>query len=355
MDDKGLTNYGGLLQFSEDDALLAAGVAGDVLVLNRQGEMLLRLAGRAERNHIPHVWCVAISRQAGQVAAGHRDGTVCVWSIPDGRLIAQRRLASGIIRGIAFAGLRERPARRLLKTHASAFDAVLVITLGDQVALVRGRDLEVYGVMPAEIWPGFLREFATLAADRSGEYVVGGRDDGNVHVWRRTGDGYKQIAMVQCHQWVTRVLVHVESTGPDEGTYVYAAAAADKVLPTQPQSPMSEITSWKFSPDGTYHRDATSLTHEVTDIALGRDRRIVLCSSRLRRPLFRYEKPPKYGLVSSHEHLRAAGSHAGYLERFTDGVLSVAVTADFAIAFARDDTGRVARICPTGSRTAGGS
>jgi hypothetical protein len=118
MDDKGLTNYGGLLQFSEDDALLAAGVAGDVLVLDRQRETLLRLAGRAERNPVPHVWCVAGSRQAGQVAAGHRDGTVCVWSLAGGQLVAQRRLASGIIGGIAFAGLRERAAGRLLKTYA---------------------------------------------------------------------------------------------------------------------------------------------------------------------------------------------------------------------------------------------
>lgn len=347
MDDKGLTNYGGLLQFSEDDALLAAGVAGDVLVLNRQGEMLLRLEGRAERNHVPHVWCVAISRQAGQVAAGHRDGTVCVWSLADGQLLAQRRLDTGTIGGIAFAGLRERAARRLLKTRAPAFGAVLVITLGGQVALVRARDLGVLGVMPGEIRPSYIPDFATVAADRGGEYVAGGRDNGDVHVWRRTGDGYEQIAMVQCHRRVTRVLLHAEQSGPDEGIYVYAAAHTDKPVPMwPPDHRASEISSWKFSPDGTYARDATSLTWEVTDIALGRDRRTVLCSCRLSQPLFRYEKPPKYGLVSSHEHLRAAGSPAGYFERFTDGVLSVAVTADLAIAFARDDTGRVTRIRP---------
>jgi WD domain, G-beta repeat len=350
MDDKGLTNYGGLLQFSEDDALLAAGVAGDVLVLNRQGKTLLRLAGRAERNHVPHVWCVAISRQAGQVAAGHRDGTVCVWSLTDGRLVAQRQLASRIVGGIVFAGLRERAPRRLLKARAPAFDAVLAITLGDRVALARARDLEVLEVMPGEIPPIVMRDFATIAADRGGTYVAAGRDNGDVHVWRRTGDGYEQIAIVQClHLWVTRVLLHVEPAGPDEGVYVYAAAHTDKPLPFEPSHPASEISSWKFAPDGTYARVATSLTREVTDIALGRDRRIVLCAHRMSRPLFRYEKPPRYGLVSTHEHLRAADSDVHYLAPFTDGVLSVAVTTDLAVAFARDDTGRITQISPQGA------
>jgi hypothetical protein len=87
--------------------------------------------------------------------------------------------------------------------------------------------------MPGEIRPSFIPDFATVAADRSGEYVAGGRDNGDVHVWRRTGDGYEQIAMVQCHQWVTRVLLHVESAGPDEGIYVYAAARTDKPRPMQ--------------------------------------------------------------------------------------------------------------------------
>ena len=348
MDDKGLTNYGGLLQFTEDDALLAAaGAAGEVLVLNRRGETLLRLSGRAERNHVPHVWCVAISRQAGQLAAGHRDGTVCVWSLADGQLVAQRRLTSGIIGGIAFAGLRERAARRLLKRPAAAFDGVLVIALGDRVALVRARDLEVLGVMPGEVRPSFTPDFATVAADPSGAYVAGGRDNGDVHVWRRAGDVYEQIAMVQClGKWVTRVLLHVEPTGPDEGTYLYAAAHSDKPLPLEPSGPASEITSWKFSPDGTYAQVTASLTRRITDIALGQDRGVVLYSCRMDRPLFRYEKPPRYGLVGTHEHLRTAGSTVSYLARFTDGVLSVAVTADLAVAFARDDTGQVTRIRP---------
>jgi WD40 repeat protein len=350
MDDKGLTNYGGLLQFSEDDALLAAGVAGDVLVLDRQGEILLRLAGKAERNRVLHVWCVAISRRAGQVAAGHRDGTVCVWSLAGGQLLAQRRFASGTIGGMAFAGHRERVVRRLLKSPSPAFDAVLVITLGDRVALVRARDLEVLGVMPGEITPSFTPDFATVAADRSGEWVAGGRDNGDVHVWRRAGDGYEQTAVVQCHPWVTRVLLHVESAGSDQGVYVYAAAHSDEPGPFSSEGPASEISSWKFSPDGTYAHIATSVTPEVTDIALGRDRRVVLYSCRMSRPIFRREKPPKYGLVTSREHLRAADSDAYFYKRFTDGVLSVAVTADLTVAFARDDTGQVTRICPPVSR-----
>ena len=263
-----------------------------------------------------------------------------------GRLVAQRRLAPDIIRGVAFAGRRERTARRLLKTHAPASDAVLVITLGDQVALVRACDLEVLGAMPCETWRIVMRDFATVAADPSREYVAGGRDDGRVHVWRRAGDTYQEIALLHLGQWVTRVLLHVESAGPDEGIYVYVAADTDKPLPIQSSDRASEISSWKFSTDGTYAQVATSLTRKVTDIALGRDRRIVLCSRRMDRPRLRHQKPPRYGLVNTHEHLRVDGSHVNYFEQFTDGVLSVAVTADLAVAFARDDTGKVTRIRP---------
>ena len=85
-----IADQAGLLQFTEDDAFLAAALGTEVLVLDPHGKVVSRLARKHDRDRPPKAGSVAISRQAGMVAAGYSDGTMCVWSLDEGTLIAQR-------------------------------------------------------------------------------------------------------------------------------------------------------------------------------------------------------------------------------------------------------------------------
>jgi hypothetical protein len=257
-----------------------------------------------------------------------------------------------MIEGIALATIANDTAvtDRKRARRTSGPGPYIFFTARHQAAFIRARDLHIVGALPSDTLPsGYDPDFTTIAADPAGDYVAAGRDIGDLYVWKRVGLRYETIAVLKCDGRVIRVLLHVPPTRNDQAFYVYAAAHSNRPISTAGGDNCCDILSWRFPGNAPAVHIATTPSNDETDIALGSDRQIVLSAHRSRSPLSRYTKPPMYGMVRSHQHERGrprTGYWTGYYEEFTDGVLSVAVTRDRMVAFARDDAGGVTRIEP---------
>ena len=102
-----IPNNGGLLHFSEDDALLAAARGAEVVIMDRLGMTKLRMSRSPSRNGQARVQSVAISDRAGLVAAGYSDDALCVWSLTNCQHTAQREITDSKIEGVSIGILSE--------------------------------------------------------------------------------------------------------------------------------------------------------------------------------------------------------------------------------------------------------
>jgi WD40 repeat protein len=294
-----IADHAGLLQFTEDDTFLAAALGTEVLVLDPRGKVVSRLTRRRDRDRPPKAGSVAISRQAGMVAAGYSDGTICVWSLDEGKLTAQRSLTQCGIDGLAFAVISGDRAseRRRRASRPSRPEPYIFFTACHQPAMVLARDLRLPRALPCDTDP--LHELffvTTVAAAPNGDYLAAGRDNGDVLVWKREGSGYERIAVLRYSGRVIRVLLHIPPSRHDEGVYLYVAAESDKQLSQREGDQACEISSWRFGPAAPHALIATTSTHDVSDIAVGRYRRTVISSHETRLPVDRYRRPPCTGL-----------------------------------------------------------
>ena len=236
--------------------------------------------------------------------------------------------------------------RRRWTNRPSRPEPYIFFTACHQPAMVLARDLRLPTALPCDTDP--LHElffFTTVAAAPNGDYLAAGRDNGDVLVWERQGRRYERVSVLRCNRRIIRVLLHVPPSRDDQGFYLYVAAESENQLFQREGDQACEISSWRFPAGAPSALIAKTPTHDVSDIALGRYRRTVVSSHETRLPVDRYLRPAMYGLVSSHEHERGAGPHAAYYERFPHGVLSVAVTSDLSVAFART-ADRITRVEP---------
>jgi WD40 repeat protein len=168
-----------LLQISEDSKFVACAAGYEAVILNIRGDEVTGLRQKLSAKSQPaRSWSVAISAEAGLVAAGYDDGTVSVWSLDSGQLLAQRRLGDDIIYGVTFAGLSA--GARFAKQQA-----LLAVTLGEQVVVLSAAPLRVLGALPDIRQSSTERSFTSVCADRDGGFIAAGRRNGQVQIWLR--------------------------------------------------------------------------------------------------------------------------------------------------------------------------
>jgi len=339
--DRFLRKHSGLVGLSEDDKLVACAAGEEAVILDCHGQELMGLR-RKRPGRSAHTWSIAVSAEAGLAAAGYDDGTVCVWSLGDKQLVAQARLSGDIVRGIAFAGVT---GRRFGKQSAQ-----LVVTAGNHVVAMRASDLHVIGALPCATPPPSLSSplFKSVAATRDGHIVAGGRLNGKVFIWLRGERGsYEPLHARVFAGEVIRLLLSDPGVHASQTTCLYVA----RTTPGRTSRPwvegeQCEISTWEFSARAEPRQVAAVPVDDLTDIAAGRDG-TVLSSHRYqyeRRALGDHNRIVN-GAVESHT-LPPVREGARFFNQSRAGILSVAVTRDLRVAFARGDDGRITTVKP---------
>src|SRR3954454_4397280 len=133
--------HGSLLQFSEDDRLLVAGMGDKVCLYDaRNGSLLSALAIPAEKESSGrlfylHARSVSVSVEAGTVAAGDNSGWISMWSLADGRMLSHVRGPGQSF--VAFFGRTETVHQkfRLSKQRTLVYRRPLLVGSGEQLAV----------------------------------------------------------------------------------------------------------------------------------------------------------------------------------------------------------------------------
>jgi hypothetical protein len=276
------------------------------------------------------------------VAAGFDDGTVSVWSLGSAQLLAQRKLVSNIVYGIAFAGLTAggRFARQ---------QALLAVTAGEQIALLSAGSLRLLGSLPCDDPPSpFSENFKSVCADRDGRFIAAGRANGQVRIWQRGArQSYDLLHSISLPGNIIRVLFPVRDAGTGALGEMYIARAMTLAeRPSYARGERCEISRWEFSARAEPSRKAAVPAEDITDIAAAGDG-MVISSHRFeygKRSITNYSRFVS-GAVESHG-VPPLNERVRYFTELDAGALSVAVTADLRTAFARCDNGQVAVVKP---------
>jgi len=257
------------LQFSADGTFLAVGnLTGKIgLFMVESKEELAAFQG-----HEKHIWGLAFSLDSGLLSSVSGDGTVAVWTVPDGRLVARRSLST-----------RETYAARFLpdgRTLAVAADGQVLFwdfVKDEERRRIEGLAERVYGLDLApsgsllatgdvqgrvQLWDalsgtlkqslkghGKLVSWVEFSPD--GERLVSSGKDGTARLWDVASG--ELLRVLRGHDdWVNLAVFSRDGrlvlTGSDDNTVRLWDSATGRVL--QLQDVGHEVTGIDFSPVG---------------------------------------------------------------------------------------------------------
>jgi WD40 repeat protein/energy-coupling factor transporter ATP-binding protein EcfA2 len=165
---------GNTAEFSADGKQIFTNYNNDILILNRDGTQVRRIAG-----HKAALWSIAFSPNHRQIASASEDGTAKIWTL-DGRLASTLIGHKAGLRDIAFSPSRKASVKGFAQMLATASDDGTVKLWhvdGKMIQTLRAGGLPVWGV----------------AFSRDGKLLAAASYDKTIKLWRY--DGKKAIPL----------------------------------------------------------------------------------------------------------------------------------------------------------------
>ena len=308
--------HGSLLQFSEDDRLLVAGIGDNVCVYDLQnGSLISVLAIPAEKESsgrffYPHARSVSVSTEAGVVAAGDNSGWVSTWSLEDARMLSHVKGPGQSF--VAFFGRAETVPRKfgIGRRRAPQYRRSLLVGSGEQLAVWDARG---WHQVSFESRGGVYPYVECVSGSTTGTLIAATRDTNAVYLFQKNLDHFRVANRWSLNGAISRVLFSRDSTK------LYVATSAGGVILSVPE--LLQI--------GVFGAE------ETCDVGVSGDSSIIASSYTVDRQY--------HGVPRRRNSLAIWQMGAGHIRDydFSDRAISVAISNDARVVAARVLGGQV--------------